>query len=114
MSLPVWPSIADPDWGTEEETIHPQKRTPFEGNYVQSRPAATRSRAKWPLGWKLLPESEYQTLLTFFNTNLGGMFTWTHPISGTSYTCRFSGDALTGRWSLGSWRRDVRCPIEEV
>lgn len=114
MSLPGWPSISAPDWGTEEEITKRQVKTEFEANYVQSRPAATRSRAAWPLGWKLLPESEYQTLLTFFDTNQGGLFTWTHPKSNKSYVCRFSADSIKSRWALGAWRRDVRCPIEEV
>jgi len=109
-----WPDISTPDWGIEEEEYLRQIRTSFEGNYVQSRPASTRSRGKWPLFWKVMPESEYQTLRTFFLANQGGMFSWTHPVSGTSYTCRFSDDSIKSKWAFHGWRRDVRCNIEEV
>jgi hypothetical protein len=108
-----WPSIDNPDYGLDEEYYKPQVRQEFEANYVQSRPRSTRGRSRWALHWDLLSEADYQTLLAFFAANQGGVFTWIHPISSASYTCRFSGDVLKSRIVMPDCRA-VDCPIEEV
>lgn len=108
-----WPSISNPDYGLEEDHYKPQIRTEFEGNYVQSRARATRSINRWNLTWALLLEADFQTLLTFFDTNLGSSFTWVHPVTSVSYTCRFSQDTLKSTINLDGYR-NVSCMIEEV
>jgi hypothetical protein len=111
-----WPStLSSPDWGLEEEYSKPQLKTDFEANYGQSRPKVTRGTDRWGnLGWKLLPEDEYQTLKAFFNANQGSVFVWVHPITGVSYNCRFSADSIKSSFAFPGWRKDVQCPIEEV
>jgi hypothetical protein len=106
-----WPSIPNPDFGLEEEIYYPLVRTEKEANYVQARRRSTRDRGRWNLGWKALPEADYQTLLTFFLANLS--FTWTHPKSSVTYTCMFSEDSLKSK-IISPTRRYVTCPIEEV
>lgn len=111
--MATWPSIMIPQYGTDGEWYRPQIRNEFEANYVQSRPRSTRGVMRWTLKWTAMPEADFQTLLTFFNTNQGLSFTWTEPRTGTARTCRFSEDSL--KWShseLG--HRSVTCAIEEV
>lgn len=108
-----WPSISNPDFGLKETVYRPQVRQEFESNYVQSRPRTTRATKRWALSWAALTEADYQTLLTFFNTYQGSSFTWTHPVSAVSYTCRFSGDTLESEITLTGYRR-VSLQIEEV
>lgn len=111
--MTTWPStLPAPDRGLEEELFLPQLRTEFESGAVQSRRRATRARRRWPLMWSALTETHYQTLEEFFLANQGGTFTWTHPVTSTSYTCQFSGDSLkSGHNSAGY--RSADCPIEE-
>lgn len=109
-----WPGIPNPDWGLEEEFYKPQVKTEFEANYVQTGPAATRGRSKFPLAWELLSEADYQTLLTFFKANQGLSFAFTHPVASTSHNCVFSGNSIKSKWYSDGWRSNVQCPIEEV
>ena len=111
--MATWPNVPAPDFGTVEEVYKPQVRTEFEGGYVQSRPRTSRAIRRWPLAWSYMAEGDYQTLHTFFLTNQGGSFDWTHPLSAAVYVCRFSGDYLKSSWA-GPGYRQVECPIEEV
>lgn len=108
-----WPSIQNPSRPFDEDVFLPQVRTEFEGNYVQTRPKVSRAKKKWALYWKGMREEDYQTLIKFFRLNQGTSFTWTHPVSGTSYTCVFSGDNLRSR-IINVNRREVWCAIEEL
>ena len=108
-----FPSIKAPSYGLQGETYLPQVKNEFEANYVQSRPRATRAVERWNLGWEALPEADFQTLRTFFVANQGGLFTWTHPVTSTVYTCRFSGNGLKYSFAYPGHRR-VECPIEEA
>jgi len=90
-----WPSIAQCSSDLFEQ--YPQRgqvRTEFENGAVQSRARATSTRWVFVLGWRALSQTDYATLCTFFDTNLGTTFSWTHPITSTVYTCRFSEDRL--------------------
>lgn len=113
--MPNWPSIANPSKGFDEEYYLPQAKSEFEANYVQTRKIATRGRHQFALVWNQMSETDYQTLKTFFDTNQGSSFTWTHPISGTSYTCVFSGDSIKSKPGVyPGYRTNVSCPIEEL
>lgn len=111
--MATWPTIQTPNVGTKEETVLAQVRTEFEGGYVQSRPLYTRGRDRLTLVWNALPEADYQTLRTFFIANQGDSFTWTHPLTATSMTMRFTGDSLSGRIDVPGYRV-VELEIEEV
>lgn len=108
-----WPSIIKPSIPLEEETIKAQLRTEFEAGYVHSRARDTRARTRWNLKWKSMSETDYQTLKSFFESNVGGSFTWTHPVSSASYTVRFTTEVLTGHVPLNG-RREVAVGLEEV
>jgi hypothetical protein len=114
MPLPAWPTLPPPDTGIEEEFYKPQRKIEFEANYVQTAPRATRGRRRFPLGWELMTEAEYQALETFFNANQGGSFTFTHPLRSTTHACVFSADSIKHKWRSGGWVQGVQCPIEEL
>jgi len=108
-----WPSISPPDYGMTEEIYKPQVRTETDSNYILTRPRATRSRGRWKLSWDTMTEADYQTLKTFFIANQGSSFTWTHPITGSSYTCVFQENSLQSSAVFNGFR-SVSCAIEEV
>ncbi|HLB00910.1 MAG TPA: hypothetical protein VJO14_05960 [Bacteroidota bacterium] len=108
-----WPDIPAADFGTEEKLYKPQVRTPFDGNYSQSRPATTRGIRIFPLSWSTMSEADFQTLEIFFLANQGSNFNWTHPLSSVVYSCRFIQDTLDSVW-VAPGQRSVKCPIEVV
>lgn len=114
MSYPAWPStIPAPDDGCSGSHYRPAVKTEFEANYPQTRPAATRSRGKWPLHWGKLEETHYQTLETFFDTYQGQIFTWTNPRTGTAHNCIFSSDEIAFKYVEPDYR-EVDVGIEEI
>lgn len=111
--MPTWPSIMIPQYGTGGEFYRPQIRNEFEANYVQSRPRSTRGIMRWSLKWTAMPEADFQTLLTFFNTNQGLSFDWTESVTTTARVCRFSEDSL--KWGHSEKGvRSVSVAIEEI
>lgn len=112
--MATFPSIRLPDFKTTPVFYKPRVQTEFEGNYIQSRARATRGRHKWTLNWSYMSETNYQTLETFFNDNIGNSFTWTHPVTSTSYTCVFGSDNITCDEQIPGFRSGVSIQIEEV
>ena len=109
----AFPSIQSPAYPLGESSFKRQIRVPFESGHVHSRAGATVARKIWQLNWKMLPESEYQTLLTFFEANIGGTFSWTHPVTETTYTVRFAEDTLQGNIPFRGYR-EVSLKLEEA
>jgi len=72
-----------------QNPFKPQVKTNFDAGYVQSRANATRSRMEFSTGWDGITETELQSLITFFEDNIGTTFNWTHPTTSTVYTVRF-------------------------
>jgi phage-related protein len=115
MADETWPAtLPPPDWDSEEQYYKPQRKAEFEANYIQVYPRASRGRLQLTLKWKVMTETQYQALKSFFDDNQGKSFTWTHPIAETTHTCVFSGDRLVSTPYTAAKRRNVQCPIEEV
>jgi hypothetical protein len=116
--MAAWPDIAPAELEMDEEVHLPQVRTEFEAGYVQSRRTANVDKRRFNQTWGVkkretaMTEEDYQVLEAFFLTNQGGAFDWDHPRTGTSYSCRFSGDGIRSSWIAPGLRR-VECPIEE-
>jgi hypothetical protein len=110
--MAAWPGIANPSFPLQEGDYLPQVRTEFEANYVQSRAKATRARGFWTLYWKAMTDADFATLSTFFKTNLGSTFTWTHPVTDTEYTVRFVDDRLEAQKRYPG-RYEVTVKLEE-
>lgn len=111
--MSVWPSIQEPSYPLKESIYKRQIKNEFESGHVLSRPASTVSKRRWTLEWTFMPESDYQTLETFFTANVGLSFTWTHPVTLSSYTVRFMDSEMTGDIPSPN-RRKVSIGIEEV
>ena len=100
-----WPSIAEPN-GLTESIIKKVHRSDSELGYVQSRAKWTGSKKMFELSWNGMITADKTSLETFFSANQGDSFTWTHPITSTSYTCVFSEDSLgfdfvaPGYWAI--------------
>jgi hypothetical protein len=116
--MTTFPSIISPDHPLEEYTYKGQLRTEFEAGYVLSRARATQSKTRWTLRWQKMPTSDYDTLRTFFITNIGSTFDWTYPtvtshtLSGDTIDVRFVADTLHAKYvSHGFW--EVSVELEE-
>jgi len=99
-----WPSIATPS-KIKESAIKKVIRTTSEGGYIQARARWTDYKQSFELIWSVLTSTDKATLITFFDTNQGTTFTWTHPELATTHTCFFSDDQIvfsslmSGKWS---------------
>jgi hypothetical protein len=112
--MATWPDIVAPS-GLNEEKIKSQIKNDFESGYVSSRAKWTRSRKKFELSWDAMSSTDKATLETFFDTNLGDTFTWTHPSENAEYTVRFSEDTINADYkkgSIGYWQ--VSLVLEEA
>lgn len=79
----------DPDGDLDDSAI----RSPFTAGYEQTRPAFTRSRRSWGVNYKSMPQADMDTLRDFERVTLvngADSFTWTHPLSGATYTVRLA------------------------
>lgn len=88
LSLPCSYPI-DPD-GVPEDVI---LRSPQEAGYEQTRPRTTRARLNFGVNYIGMVPADEALLRAFYTTTLrngADSFTWTHPISGTTYTVRFT------------------------
>jgi hypothetical protein len=113
MTTPAWPStLPAPLYGIKEESYLPQIRTEMDANYVQSRPRSTRMRRKWTMSF-VLSEAQWATLETFFFTYLGSIFTWSHPVTATTHSCRFTGDNISNSIEIPGYRH-IDLSIEEA
>lgn len=68
--------------------------SPKEAGYEQTRPRTTRVRRSFGVNYVDLPNVDVALLRTFESTTLrngADAFTWTHPLTGTSYTVRLQG-----------------------
>lgn len=109
----AWPSIQDPSYPLNESVYKRQIRSPFESGHVLSRAGSTVSKRLFELNWNAMPEADYQTLKTFFETNIGTTFSWTHPLTLEVITVRFSDDVLDGTIPFNG-HREVKLGLEEA
>ena len=91
--MSAFPSIRTPSTIRE---VHQrgQIKTEFESGYVHSRARATTSRKKFVLGWSGLNETDLASVLSHFDSNLGGTFNWTHNLTSAVYVVRYSEDSI--------------------
>ena len=99
-----FPSIRTSDWQLfKEKTMKRQIRTKFEAGYVQSSAGSTVAKKSFSIGWEWLTRADFAALVTFFETNQGGSFNFTHPITETVYIVRFAEeDGFPETTSLGT------------
>jgi hypothetical protein len=89
----TFPSIRHPDYPFGEKYVERKVLSRFESGHELGRVTSTVGKMEFRLKWSALPESEFQTLKTFFKTQRTATFDWTHPIDSVTYTVRIpSGD----------------------
>jgi hypothetical protein len=110
-----WPSssLSNPAYGMGDDFYKPMVKSDFEAGYVQSRQIATRGRRLFPMEWPLMPESQFATLITFANSNMGSTFTMSHAVTGEAMTCRFS-DGYIRSTIRSPGYREVKVNVEEA
>lgn len=97
---PLYP--ISPDGVIEDGVI----RSPAEGGYEQTRPRFTRARRTWGLSY-IVDATDLATLRAFEWTTVSNgadLFTWTHPVSGVSYTVRLAAPIQFALIDRGWWR----------
>ena len=103
----------DPDGDLEDVIL----RTPSDAGYVQTRPRFTRSRRTWGINYAALPDADVSTLRTFEQVtlvNAADLFSWTHPISSTTYTVQLAGPIKYARVMGAENASNVSMTLQEV
>lgn len=103
----------DPDGEIEDAVL----RSPPAAGYVQQRPKFTRSRQSFGLNYPNLPDADVALLKTWERTTLGngaGTDTWTHPLSGTTYTVRLGPGLIKYKRARKGAGTEVSMLLQEV
>lgn len=112
--MAVFPSLSKlPTQSYTETFTKPSIRTPFDGNYEQTRPKFTRSTKTFDVNFKFLTPTDKSTLQTFFNTYNGESFDWTNPLDSVTYLVRFAEDMLVFK-NQGADRFSLSLKLQEV
>lgn len=65
-----------------------------DAGYTRIRPIGSTPKHEWTLIWDTMTETEFDTLVTFFETYYAQSFNWTHPTTSTVYEVYFVNDDL--------------------
>lgn len=103
------PRINGTGGGTEYLVI----KSKFEGNYSQTRRAATRGVETFDLNYDAITNAEYDILKAFFDANVGGSFTFVHPQTAISHIVRFGTEKITYK-TISNQRVSTNIMLEEV
>jgi hypothetical protein len=63
--------------------------------YSMTRPRGNSPKRTWDLSWDGMSDSDFNSLITFFEANYAEEFNWTHPVTSTSYVVYFVNDEIT-------------------
>jgi len=110
-----FPSIQAPN-AMQQRPIKPQHKNVSSANYSMTRARATLLKREFIITYNKLTKTERDTLETFFNTNSGASFNWTHPeTGGATYVVVFfqEGDDLIFEW-VAPYYWSVTFTIREV
>ena len=83
-------TIRAPDYPFSEKFVKRKILSRFESGHELSRATATVGKHEFGPKWSGLPESEYQILKSYFESQGAETFSWTHPVSTTVYTVRIA------------------------
>ena len=106
-------TIRHPDYPFNEKFIYRKVLSKFESGHELARPTATVGKNQFTCRWKALPESEFQILKAFFQTQGTETFDWVHPTSSVTYTVRIPQSELEGEISFHGHRK-VELLLHEV
>jgi phage-related protein len=112
--MAVFPTLSKgPTQKYTETYMKPSVRTPFDGNYEQTRPKFTRAVNTFTVNFKFIDATDKSTLKTFFAANNGESFDWTNPLDSVTYLVRFADDQLDFK-NLGADRFEITLKLQEV
>ncbi|MFH2013826.1 MAG: hypothetical protein ABIJ17_02540 [Patescibacteria group bacterium] len=86
-----------------------------DADYIRTRARNSRLPKTFGIHYRLMKDSDYQTLEAFFEARMGSSeaFTWTHPITSVNYTVRFLKDTFKSeKTAVGRW--NINFTLEEV
>lgn len=93
-----WPSTLPIPEGIEETLSKPTQSSSNLTGYTEHSQENVITTKTFNISWGMLTSTEKETLITFFADNMGGNFSWTHPVSETDYTVVFVDDTLTFKY----------------
>lgn len=96
---------------------NPAHGSDTEGGYQVTRPRFTRTpRKTFRFTHVDITEADRVTLETFWNVRKGSSesFTWTHPVTGASYTVRFALDMKTLEFTRTGYGTNHRWDSSEI
>lgn len=88
MANPKFPDIQTPFYAYEEQLEDPGLASDTDDGTVLSRALFTRSRTKFRLTWKAMPNADKITLAKFYREIAKGTalkVDWTHPDPGSEF-----------------------------
>lgn len=83
-----------PRIGSSDKKSFNVTKNSFEANYLQVRRTSTRSRAAFSLVYDTLTLAEFAILEAFFNSYIGTVFTFTHPVELVDYQVTFAESSI--------------------
>jgi hypothetical protein len=89
-----FPTVTPPN-EISSKLFKKQKKSNFEAGYVQSYCMHTRSRSVFEMKWGQLHYTYLNLILDHFELNQGDIFYFTHPVTGISYTMRYSENEIS-------------------
>lgn len=107
--MTVFPSSPAPRIGSAEELKYNVLKNSFEGNYLQVRRASTRGRRTFTLKYTSITNPEFDALQAFFETNVGMVFDFIHPLTAETHKVTFQNDALQRTYTS-----QTRCDTEII
>ena len=113
--MAVWPTNIQNPESLEESSYKPLNTQTSKAGYTMSFSGSTLTKKVFKLAWVLMTAEEKASLQTFFDTNGGGNFTWTHPdpTYSTEYTVVFNDDKISFRYvTIGRYSTSIQ--LKEV
>jgi hypothetical protein len=109
----TWPSIQLPTFGSEDIVSKPALRSKSEAGYTMTRSRMTLAKERRGLKWDYISNTDFATLKTFFETNSGGSFYWTDPMTSETKEYTFLDDELSFTYAAPNYMSGS-VSIEEI
>ena len=106
----------NPSFPLDETAEYRTLKSPSEDGYTITRPQWTKSKKSWHIVYKVLSNSDYTSLKTFFLDSAKGgalSFNWTNPQDSIAYEVRFKDDSLKASYIIDNYW-DVEFDLEQV
>jgi len=84
------PLAPEPRLGTGDKKSVNIIKNSFEANYLQVRRGSTRSRKAFELDYSTLTLAEFAILEAHFDSHVGTVFSFTHPVEGVEYQVTYA------------------------